>query len=128
MTTVAALKETVAAAVRDFAAFYRANTARIAELPNAADMNAMRIELLASILRVSDHVELALVEGVNASSALVDEAATMLSTLRSRRAEIEHYLRQRPATSGAPSGGAVLAILGLAVLGAAIYAASGDQR
>lgn len=123
MTSVAEIKEVVAAAVREFAAFYRGNTSRIDALPNAADMHALRTDLLATIQRVSDDVERELATGSAASAALIDEASMTLDTLRSRRAEIEHYL-----SKNASGAGAMFFALGVTALGVALYAASGGGR
>lgn len=113
-TSVNDVRETARAAVRSFADFYKANTTLINALPNAAELNAMRIELLSLIARVSADIETAAAspeaEQARQAMRVADEVATMIETLRSRRAELEHWL-------GKTSGKGMLVLLGLLALG-----------
>lgn len=108
MSTVDQVRETARAAVRSFADFYKANTSLISSLPNVAELNVMRIELLDLIKRVSADVEQEGAAHAAASTELVDEVNTMIETLRARRAELEHWLDK------AGGKGALLLALGVA--------------
>lgn len=112
--TIEQTKAAAVEAVRAFADFYKANAARIDALPNAEEMHGIRLELLALIKRVSDEVEavaaLPAVKQAAKAAQVAQDVAVMIETLRSRRAELEHWL-------GKTSGKSVLVLLGLLALG-----------